>query len=67
VATGAYFNGPSSKRLQENGPLVKFFSGFSLQEWATNPDLKSSLQTSAKNSELDQLKYDYFLINKSPW
>ncbi|CAM6129567.1 unnamed protein product [Calypogeia fissa] len=37
------------------------------QEWATNPDVKSWLESSADKSELDQLKYDYFLINKSPW
>lgn len=37
------------------------------QEWATNPALKESLQNGAGKSELDRLKYAYYLINKSPW
>lgn len=37
------------------------------QEWATNPALKDSLQSAAGKSELDRLKFAYYLINKSPW
>nr|XP_024376311.1 nudix hydrolase 3-like [Physcomitrium patens]PNR53362.1 hypothetical protein PHYPA_007037 [Physcomitrium patens] len=37
------------------------------QEWATNPALKDSLQAASGKSELDRLKFAYYLINKSPW
>jgi len=37
------------------------------QEWAINPALKESLLSEAGKSELDRLKFAYYLINKSPW
>jgi hypothetical protein len=37
------------------------------QEWRTNPALKLWLEKQAEKSELDRLKFAYYLINKSPW
>ncbi|CAA7039372.1 unnamed protein product [Microthlaspi erraticum] len=37
------------------------------QVWHSNPALRDWLKDHANVSELDKLKWDYFLINKSPW
>ncbi|CAH2067922.1 unnamed protein product [Thlaspi arvense] len=37
------------------------------QVWHSNPALRDWLKDHANASELDKLKWDYFLINKSPW
>ena len=37
------------------------------QLWYSNPALRAWLKEHANASELDKLKWDYFLINKSPW
>ena len=37
------------------------------QVWYSNPALRDWLKEHANASELDKLKWDYFLINKSPW
>ncbi|KAF8103087.1 hypothetical protein N665_0188s0045 [Sinapis alba] len=37
------------------------------QVWYSNPALRDWLKEHASASELDKLKWDYFLINKSPW
>ncbi|KFK42487.1 hypothetical protein AALP_AA2G263100 [Arabis alpina] len=37
------------------------------QVWYSNPALRDWLKDHANASELDKLKWDYFLINKSPW
>ncbi|CAM6010514.1 unnamed protein product [Sphagnum balticum] len=37
------------------------------QDWRTNPALKLWLEKQAEKSELDRLKFAYYLINKSPW
>ncbi|CAL9241276.1 unnamed protein product [Arabidopsis halleri] len=37
------------------------------QVWNSNPALRDWLKDHANASELDKLKWDYFMINKSPW
>ncbi|XP_010532066.1 PREDICTED: nudix hydrolase 3-like isoform X2 [Tarenaya hassleriana] len=37
------------------------------QVWCNNPALRDWLKESANASELDKLKWAYFLINKCPW
>ncbi|XP_019085169.1 PREDICTED: nudix hydrolase 3 [Camelina sativa] len=37
------------------------------QVWNSNPALRDWLKDHADASELDKLKWEYFLINKSPW
>lgn len=37
------------------------------QVWHSNPALRDWLKDHANASQLDKLKWDYFLINKSPW
>ncbi|XP_023642902.1 nudix hydrolase 3 [Capsella rubella] len=37
------------------------------QVWNSNPALRDWLKDHANASELDKLKWEYFLINKSPW
>ncbi|KAG2325978.1 hypothetical protein Bca52824_008706 [Brassica carinata] len=37
------------------------------QLWHSNPALRDWLKEHANASELDKLKWNYFLINKSPW
>lgn len=40
---------------------------FYLQVWYSNPVLRDWLKEHADASELDKLKWMYYLINKSPW
>ncbi|KAL2489821.1 Nudix hydrolase 3 [Forsythia ovata] len=40
---------------------------FSLQVWYSNPSLRDWLEKNADESQLDKLKWMYYLINKSPW
>ncbi|QCE08807.1 nudix hydrolase 3-like [Vigna unguiculata] len=40
---------------------------FYLQSWYSNPSLRDWLKEHADESELDKLKWSYYLINKSPW
>ncbi|KAJ4828626.1 Nudix hydrolase 3 [Turnera subulata] len=40
---------------------------FYLQVWGSNPALRDWLKEHANASELDKLKWRYYLINKSPW
>ncbi|CAK7336354.1 unnamed protein product [Dovyalis caffra] len=40
---------------------------FFLQVWYSNPALRNWLKEHAGASELDKLKWKYYLINKSPW
>ncbi|XP_057966891.1 nudix hydrolase 3 isoform X2 [Malania oleifera] len=40
---------------------------FYLQVWYSNPPIRDWLKEHADTSHLDQLKWMYFLINKSPW
>ncbi|XP_038717609.1 nudix hydrolase 3 isoform X2 [Tripterygium wilfordii] len=40
---------------------------FYLQVWYSNPALRDWLKKHADVSELDKLKWMYYLINKSPW
>ncbi|KAI4379246.1 hypothetical protein MLD38_005569 [Melastoma candidum] len=40
---------------------------FYLQAWCSNPTLRDSLKEHADTSQLDKLKWMYYLINKSPW
>ncbi|BBN14597.1 isopentenyl-diphosphate Delta-isomerase [Marchantia polymorpha subsp. ruderalis] len=40
---------------------------FTEQEWCVNPQLKSWLEKKSTASEIDKLKYAYYMINKSPW
>ncbi|XP_023547744.1 nudix hydrolase 3 [Cucurbita pepo subsp. pepo] len=40
---------------------------FCLQVWYSNPDLRDWLEKHAASSQLDELKWAYYLINKSPW
>uniref|UniRef100_A0A2P2KWN4 Uncharacterized protein MANES_11G069700 n=1 Tax=Rhizophora mucronata TaxID=61149 RepID=A0A2P2KWN4_RHIMU len=40
---------------------------FHLQVWYSNPDLRDWLKEHADASELDKIKWMYYLINKSPW
>ncbi|KAK6911144.1 Peptidase family M49 [Dillenia turbinata] len=40
---------------------------FYLQVWYSNPTLRAWLKEHAHLSELDKLKWLYYLINKSPW
>ncbi|KAL9690340.1 hypothetical protein QQ045_010738 [Rhodiola kirilowii] len=40
---------------------------FYQQVWTSNPTLKNWLEKQASSSELDNLKWSYYLINKSPW
>ncbi|XP_037491143.1 nudix hydrolase 3 isoform X2 [Jatropha curcas] len=40
---------------------------FYLQVWCSNPALRDWLIEHANTSELDELKWKYYLINKSPW
>ncbi|XP_062157192.1 nudix hydrolase 3 [Alnus glutinosa] len=40
---------------------------FSLQVWCSNPVLRDWLKEHADASELDKLKWMYYVINKSPW
>ncbi|KAJ7962724.1 Nudix hydrolase 3 [Quillaja saponaria] len=40
---------------------------FYLQVWYSNPVLRDWLKKHADESELDKLKWLYYLINKSPW
>ncbi|KAH9303969.1 hypothetical protein KI387_008373, partial [Taxus chinensis] len=37
------------------------------QVWCSNPALKKWLEQHSEDSELDKLKFAYFLVNKSPW
>ncbi|KAL1205596.1 Nudix hydrolase 3 [Cardamine amara subsp. amara] len=37
------------------------------QVWHSNPALRDWLKEHANASEVDKLKWEYFLINKSPW
>lgn len=40
---------------------------FNLQVWYSNPVLRDWLKEHADASELDKLKWMYYVINKSPW
>ncbi|XP_050218196.1 nudix hydrolase 3-like isoform X2 [Mercurialis annua] len=40
---------------------------FYLQVWYNNPSLRDWLKEHADASELDKMKWMYYLINKSPW
>ncbi|XP_004135882.2 nudix hydrolase 3 [Cucumis sativus] len=40
---------------------------FNLQVWYSNPYLKDWLEKHAAASQLDKLKWAYYLINKTPW
>ncbi|KAK7325320.1 hypothetical protein VNO77_29482 [Canavalia gladiata] len=40
---------------------------FYLQSWYSNPSLRDWLKEHADQSELNKLKWSYYLINKSPW
>uniref|UniRef100_A0A1S3CE65 Nudix hydrolase domain-containing protein n=1 Tax=Cucumis melo TaxID=3656 RepID=A0A1S3CE65_CUCME len=40
---------------------------FHLQVWYSNPYLRDWLENSAALSELDELKWAYYRINKTPW
>ncbi|XP_074332734.1 nudix hydrolase 3-like [Apium graveolens] len=40
---------------------------FHLQTWYSNPSLRDWLNKNAELSDLDKLKWRYFLINKYPW
>ncbi|XP_022147163.1 nudix hydrolase 3 isoform X2 [Momordica charantia] len=40
---------------------------FYLQVWYSNPDLRDWLKKHAAASQLDELKWAYYLINKNPW
>ncbi|RYR11446.1 hypothetical protein Ahy_B04g068967 [Arachis hypogaea] len=40
---------------------------FYLQSWYSNPVLRDWLKEHAGTSELNKLKWSYYLINKSPW
>ena len=38
-----------------------------VQVWYSNPCLRDWLEKSAALSELDELKWAYYRINKTPW
>uniref|UniRef100_A0A7N0VMC7 Nudix hydrolase domain-containing protein n=1 Tax=Kalanchoe fedtschenkoi TaxID=63787 RepID=A0A7N0VMC7_KALFE len=40
---------------------------FYQQVWGSNPTLRDWLKKQSSSSELDKLKWTYYLINKSPW
>ncbi|XP_019419325.1 PREDICTED: nudix hydrolase 3 [Lupinus angustifolius] len=40
---------------------------FYLQSWYSNPALRDWLKEHADTSELNKLKWSYYMINKSPW
>ncbi|XP_070038509.1 nudix hydrolase 3 [Nicotiana tomentosiformis] len=40
---------------------------FYLQVWYSNPSLRDWLKENADKSQLDKLKWMYYVINKSPW
>ncbi|PON52763.1 Dihydroneopterin triphosphate diphosphatase [Parasponia andersonii] len=40
---------------------------FYLQVWYSNPDLRDWLKKHADASDIDKLKWAYYVINKSPW
>ncbi|CAA2977942.1 nudix hydrolase 3 [Olea europaea subsp. europaea] len=40
---------------------------FCLQVWYSNPSLRGWLEQNADESQLNKLKWMYYLINKSPW
>ncbi|KAK1353424.1 putative isopentenyl-diphosphate Delta-isomerase [Heracleum sosnowskyi] len=40
---------------------------FHLQSWNSNPSLRDWLNKNAEVSQLDNLKWRYYCINKSPW
>ena len=42
-------------------------SYYFVQVWYSNPDLRDWLEKHAASSQLDELKWAYYLINKSPW
>ncbi|CAK7336352.1 unnamed protein product [Dovyalis caffra] len=71
VSLNAELTGLSDADIKALGLLIKaakFMDEiFSLQVWYSNPALRDWLKEHAGASELDKLKWMYYLINKSPW
>lgn len=47
--------------------LLLSFSYSITQVWYSNPSLRDWLKENADKSQLDKLKWMYYVINKSPW
>ncbi|XP_061981335.1 nudix hydrolase 3-like isoform X2 [Populus nigra] len=71
VSLDAELTGLSNTDRKTLGLLIKaaklMDEIFYLQVWYSNPALRDWLKEHASASELDKLKWMYYLINKSPW
>ncbi|KAL5554691.1 hypothetical protein UlMin_042092 [Ulmus minor] len=71
VSLDAELTGLTDSDKQALGLLVKAATImdeiFYQQVWYSNPDLRDWLKEHQGGSEIDKLKWKYYLINKSPW